>query len=347
MKRSQRRDAAWIAATFGMALACSSAPDSPPVGVGGMSSGGAAGATPLPGGAAAGGSTPAASGSGSASGGMTAGGFAGTGGAGTAGGGTSSSGQGGAAGATGGAPMTAGTGGTAGEAQAGAGGGGTSSYAPCPTDGSACKILPFGDSITFGFGSADGGGYRSPLYARILEGGYRATFVGSQSNGPNQVSGKPFPKQHEGHSGWTIDSGYVSFGQGISTLVPKPAFDTIPHIVLLMIGTNDVGSSMGTNAIADRLDRLLDKIVAAAPQALVVVAKITPIKYNPAPLAPYNAKIPGLVQARVEKGQHFALVDMSQMPVADLASDSLHPNDAGYTWMAGTWYAAIKDYLPR
>jgi GDSL-like lipase/acylhydrolase family protein len=149
--------------------------------------------------------------------------------------------------------------------------------------------------------------------------------VHASSPTPRQVAGKPFPKNHEGHSGWTIDSGYVSFGDGISTLVPKPAFDTVPHIVLLMIGTNDVGASMGTSTIADRLDKLLDKIVAAAPQALVVLPELTPIGYNPAPLAPYNAKIPGIVQARVAKGQHFALVDMSKMPSNQLQSDDLHP----------------------
>jgi lysophospholipase L1-like esterase len=279
-----------------------------------------------------------------ASGGSTAGAAGGAGTAGNAAG--APAGGGGATGGQAGAGGQAQAGGAAGSGGDG-GNGGSAGYAPCPKDGSACRILPFGDSITFGYGSTDGGGYRSPLYGRIAEAGYRATFVGSQSGGPGQVEGTPFPKQHEGHSGWTIDSGYVSFGQGISTLVPKPAFDTAPHIVLLMIGTNDVGANMGTSSIHERLDRLLDKVVAAAPDALVVVAKLTPIKYNPAPLAPYNAKIADVVNARVAKGQHFALVDMSAMPLADLASDSLHPNDAGYAWMAGTWYTAIEGYLPR
>jgi len=40
-------------------------------------------------------------------------------------------------------------------------------------------------------------------------------------------------------------------------------------------------------------------------------------------------------------------VDMSKMPVADLSSDSVHPNDQGYAFMAGVWYSAIKDFLPK
>src|SRR4029079_11031352 len=140
---------------------------------------------------------------------------------------------------------------------------------------------------------------------------------------------------------------YVSFGDGISTLVPTPAFKTVPHIVLLMIGTNDVSASKGTDMSATRLDALLDKIVQAAPRALVVVAQLTPIGWNPAAATSYNAKIPGIVQARVGKGQHLAVVDMSKMPTADLGSDSLHPNDTGYAFMANVWYAAIQSYLPK
>jgi hypothetical protein len=308
---------------------------------------GASGASTSGGGASAGASgAPGSSGT-SATAGVAAGGFPTQAGAG--GGGGAGAGQGGAGGQAQGGQAQGGSGsggvggGSAGSGGGGAGGGG--GYEPCPTDDTPCLILPFGDSITFGYNSSDGGGYRSPLFKLIVEGNKNATFVGSQMNGPGQVAGRMFPKNHEGHSGWTIDSGYVSFGDGISTLVPKPAFNTVPHIVLLMIGTNDVGASMGTDKIADRLDKLLDKIVAAAPQALVVVAELTPIGYNPAPLAPYNAKIPGIVQARVAKGQHFAVVDMSKMPKNDLQGDDLHPNDAGYAYMADIWYAAIKGVL--
>jgi lysophospholipase L1-like esterase len=39
---------------------------------------------------------------------------------------------------------------------------------------------------------------------------------------------------------------------------------------------------------------------------------------------------------------------MSKLPVpSDLDSDGTHPNDQGYAYMAGIWYAAIKDLLPK
>ena len=45
-------------------------------------------------------------------------------------------------------------------------------------------------------------------------------------------------------------------------------------------------------------------------------------------------------------GQHIALVDMSQMPVAYLGSDNVHPNDQGYAYLADVWYSAIGEFLP-
>ena len=39
---------------------------------------------------------------------------------------------------------------------------------------------------------------------------------------------------------------------------------------------------------------------------------------------------------------------MSTLPAGtDLSNDGTHPNDQGYAYMAGVWYAAIKDLLPK
>ena len=229
----------------------------------------------------------------------------------------------------------------------GGGTGGSSSYQPCPTNGEPCIVLPFGDSITDGVGSTDLAGYRTRLFELVVQANQKITFVGSRSSGPDQISGQQFPKNHEGHPGWTIDSGYVSFGEGISTLIPAPAFNTLPHIVLLMIGTNDVSAEQGTDTIADRLETLLDDVVATAPNALIVVAVPTPISWNPAALQTYSQRIPEIVEERAGQGEHMALADMSQMPANNLASDGLHPNDQGYGYMANVWYAAIEDVLPQ
>jgi len=162
------------------------------------------------------------------------------------------------------------------------------------------------------------------------------------------VSGQTFPRNHEGHDGWTIDPGYSSYGAGgISSLIPSPAFNTIPDIVLLMIGTNDANATMGTSGMSTRLSALLDKIAGAAPSALIILAIPTPLGYSNAPLTTYDGQIPGVIQSHVARGQHIVGVDMSKMPVpADIGSDNVHPNDQGYAYMATIWYAALKNILP-
>ena len=242
-----------------------------------------------------------------------------------------------------------GAGGTGGVAGAG-GGAGAGAYNPCPTTGSPCKILPFGDSITRGVKSSDDAGYRSQLFKLIVAAKQKVTFTGSLTNGPTTVSGQTFPRMHEGHPGWTIDPGYnmisSSYG-GISSLVPSPALNGNPNIILLHIGTNDLFARDTAN-MSTRLEALIDKIAANAPSALIVLAQITPRGTTDAALTTYNSRIPGIVQSHAAKGQHIIGVDMSKLPVpSDLNSDGTHPNDQGYAYMAGIWYAAIKDLLPK
>ncbi len=264
----------------------------------------------------------------------------GTGGGEAGAGGTGGPGARGGAGGMSGAGGIGGSGARGGASGAGAtgGAGGTGAYDPCPTNGSPCKILPFGDSITRGAKSSDDAGYRSQLFKLIVAAKQRVTFTGSLTNGPTEVSGQPFPRMHDGHSGWTISQ--------LSPLVPSPALDGKPNIILLHIGTNDIGSR-DPAGMATRLEALVDKVAQDGPDALIVLAQITPAFTDNDIRDAYNAKIPGIVQSHAAKGQHIIVVDMNKLPMADLSSDGVHPNDQGYAYVAGIWYAAIKDLLPK
>jgi len=61
------------------------------------------------------------------------------------------------------------------------------------------RILPLGDSITYGYPVS--GGYRLPLYQLLTNGGYNVDFTGTQTD--NGAPDLPDP-HHEGHPGWTI-----------------------------------------------------------------------------------------------------------------------------------------------
>ncbi|HVY38306.1 MAG TPA: GDSL-type esterase/lipase family protein, partial [Polyangia bacterium] len=226
------------------------------------------------------------------------------------------------------------SGGTAGTtATGGAGGGG---FNPCKA--SPCVILPLGDSITHGFSSTDDAGYRSALFKLIVAANQNVTFIGSLMNGPTTVSGKPFVRNHEGHDGITVTgiTGYVP---------PAKSFSTTPHIVLLHIGTNDMTSNADPTTTANQLSTLITNLVKAAPDALIVVAKIVPLGYSNSNYTSYIAKIPDVVKAHAS--DHVIMVDMSTLPGSDIrGSGNVHPTDQGYADMANLWYGAIKNYLP-
>jgi lysophospholipase L1-like esterase len=214
---------------------------------------------------------------------------------------------------------------------------GAAGYSPCPTDG-VCKILPLGDSITYGIGYS--GGYRVELFRKAQAAQQRITFVGSLQSGPSTGG---FPRSNEGHSGWTIDQ--------IAGLVPSPALQSMPDIVLLMAGTNDVNLSSDLPNAPKRLGALIDKIIAADAHTLVVVAQLTPLTasfFNAnagADVQTLNRAIPEVVAARAGAGKHVVLVDMhSGFPEMGLG-DGVHPNRQGYEWMAGVWYQAIGPLL--
>jgi lysophospholipase L1-like esterase len=282
----------------------------------------------------------------------------------------------GSAGASAGAPGLAGSGGTAGSANiagaggsaagasggtAGAGGGaggtgGSGSFSPCPAS-DPCKILPLGDSITWGINY--GGGYRIKLFAKTSADSKKITFVGYDAGNPPSSAAlsalgsasSMWVGKHEGHSGWTIqqDDDLVTgkstaTNDGVMYTGKKVVADFVPHIVLVHLGTNDMYQT--PTGAPDRLGALIDHVVADAPNALVVVASIIPFPSGAAAVTTFNKAVPGVVKTRTDAGKHVIYVDMfAALTTSDLGSDQIHPNEGGYEKMAVVWYNAIKPYL--
>jgi len=271
---------------------------------------------------------------------------------GTAAGGTPVTG--GALGGTGGTPATGGVKVDAGspDTTVPTPDGGTG-YNPCPTTaGTACAVLPRGDSITEGCCTAPMGGYRIELFNQAVKDGKNLTFVGSASNGPDTVAGKTFPKKHEGHGGYTIDTG--TGHSGISGSITNSALTNYkPNIVLLMIGTNDINGNIDVTNAPTRLGKLIDDITTGAPSALVVVASIIPSTTDgvTTKFQTYNAAIPGVIATRAQAGKHVVFVDNFKVFSANAnfktawMSDYLHPNTAGYVALGQSFYGVIGSYL--
>jgi lysophospholipase L1-like esterase len=255
---------------------------------------------------------------------------------------------------TGGVAGGSGTGGMAGaKGTGGAAGGSSGSYNPCPTNGDPCKVLPLGDSITYGLitvaadktssdssvnGKDSHGGYRVKLFSDAVAGAKKMTFVGSQTNGPTTVAGMPFPKSHEGWSGYTIVQ-----------IQGKAANDVTaaPHIILVHAGTNDTYGNDPSGAPA-RLSTLVDYLTTTFPNALVVVAKIVPYPAQASNTNLINQSVAAMVQTKVAAGKHVIVTDLYTgfTTSSMLSGDGIHPNQKGYDWMGDTWYSSISSYLP-
>ncbi len=280
-----------------------------------------------------------------------------TGGAGTGGGvgagGSSANAASGGATNSGGAPGSGGS-----VATAGSGGVSISSYNPCPAAGSPCVILPFGDSITWGYPHPETGGYRVPLFSLAHQAGKSLTFIGSMMDGPATVDGAPFPANHDGWGGATIAD---LMGR---CAPPHPDCANFQaNIVLMHAGTNDIeqgidsGNFADPQTVATALGGLLDKTIGELPNALIVVALVIPYRTpsHTQQNAAYNALIPGVVAQRQALGKHVVLVDQFAPFVQDVnygvnlmepgSEGEDHPNAAGYALMAQVWYQAISPLL--
>lgn len=109
-----------------------------------------------------------------------------------------------------------------------------------------------------------------------------------------------------------------------------------------MAGTNDINNNDQVDTAPDRLAALIDKIISACPDAVVIVATIPAIANatDQARVDTYNAGIWSVAMRRSGEGKKVLITDMSNVNITDLA-DGLHPNDLGYKLMGQSWLDAI------
>jgi len=203
-----------------------------------------------------------------------------------------------------------------------------------PAQQTKLKIMPLGDSITYGEGILGYGGYRNLLGALLASDGYTIDFVGSQRSAEDIL---PDP-DNEGHPGWKISS----IKSGIDAEGWLETYQ--PDIILLHIGTNDLISSndlrYGNLAYApDNLSALLDDILARLPKTHIIVAQIISTRKGPdSNHLIYNGAVPNIVAS---KGERVSLVDMQNILSKSDFSSFYHPSPKGYDKMAHAWRSAI------
>lgn len=224
------------------------------------------------------------------------------------------------------------------------GAGGWASSSP-PGTLATLKVMPLGDSQTLGAYSAMDfgiGGYRAPLWYRLVANNFTVDYVGSQ-NGPAPADVDP---NHEGHGGYRIDD--------ISGSIDDWIASTNPQIIMLFAGVNDLIQGAGVATAIARMNTLLDQVSADAPTARVLVSTLLwvpqPNFYNLslAQIQDFNSRLPALVSVRANQGKPIVLVDMynsSGVTAGDFNPDGVHPTATGYAKMSNVWYTALTPFL--
>ncbi len=220
------------------------------------------------------------------------------------------------------------------------------------------KIMPAGDSITFGMG--DTGGYRKYLDYFLKEKGYNNfDFVGPE--GKNSASfnynGKSvtYDDNHAGYSGYTIKQN-SGFGSLYDVLKQKNAIKQAqPDIVLLIIGTNDMNGNRATSACEQDLRDLVDYILTDMPSdGMLFLSTIPELGGGmfggggdrSAQIASYNAAVKKVAEEYKSNGKRVTFADIHGClnGTADLG-DGVHPNAVGYEKMGKYWAGVIDEYL--
>jgi len=197
------------------------------------------------------------------------------------------------------------------------------------------RVMPLGDSITYGSGA--GGGYRAPLYQLLTNAGYSVDFIGTQTG--NGTASLPDPN-HEGYPGAFIsdidDSLLGIFGAVVQ-----------PDIILLLIGVNDYLQNEETSLATNRLEALVVRLATNWPNVKIIVGSLTEVSepLNTQIQTTFNTFLPSICERQRGLRRQVYFTDMhSAVPLADMP-DQLHPNQLGYRKMATNWFTSIQGLL--
>lgn len=224
---------------------------------------------------------------------------------------------------------------------------------------SKLKIMPLGNSITRGYTfppPENINGYRKQLKTLTEENGLNIDFVGHNENGNFDDN------QHEGNGGWHANH-WAGHSKSLLDSVTKFINANLPDIILLQIGTNDIGEyylQANDNTIdttVSDISKMLDSIYNVDSDITIILAKIVNREDNPLSLiinettttTAFNSALEIMANTRIANGDNLKLIDMenSLSYPDDLCSDGVHPDSSGYHEMADVWFSALRNCLPK
>ncbi|MGI5373164.1 GDSL-type esterase/lipase family protein [Streptomyces sp. CA-251387] len=207
-----------------------------------------------------------------------------------------------------------------------------------PAAADPVRIMPLGDSIT---GSP--GCWRALLWNRLQAAGYTdIDFVGTLTH---RGCAQAHDGDNEGHGGELVTN------VADQNLLPGRLAATLPDIVVMHFGTNDVWSSISPDRILAAYTKLVEQMRAANPDMKVLVARLIPM--NPSGctgcaqrVVDFNARIPEWARTTSTSRSPVTVVDQwTGFDTATDTYDGVHPSASGDEKIAARWYPALAALL--
>jgi hypothetical protein len=200
------------------------------------------------------------------------------------------------------------------------------------------RIMPLGDSITQGDFEHDS--YRRPLFKSLALEGRSVEFVGSlSSNHRGRPPHPDFDPDHEGHWGFRVDEILEEIRGWVLT--------EEPDVLLVHLGSNDVFQNQSVASTIEELERLIDVVREARPDAAFLVARIIPTAHSTRNrrIRELNDAISSLASKSTDRSPVRIVDHFTGFDPAEMTYDGVHPNAEGEIHMADRWLAALEPHL--
>ncbi|POR33740.1 Uncharacterized protein TPAR_06054 [Tolypocladium paradoxum] len=198
--------------------------------------------------------------------------------------------------------------------------------------GAPLRVLPLGDSITYGYNEPSGNSYRRDVQCLLYVGGNPVSLIGSIKNGDWDNNDSDAFIYH------TIDEIQEAGTPELTRQTSKP------NVILLHAGTVNFVLSKNVTNTPERLGHLIDFITEHNPDTLLVVSQLIPNQNATvnALIDWYNDEMPAVVAARARAGKRVIMTSMRGMTV-ELLLDGTHPSERGSRVMAQRFYEAAVE----
>lgn len=193
-------------------------------------------------------------------------------------------------------------------------------------------LLLLGDSITVGW-TGTYCGYRGYLKDNLNKYNFNCCFLGTKDDNSDMLEDKY--KHYYAIVGYRIENLLSDIEKGL--ILDKECNN--PDIIFLLIGTNNITIDREHNKL--EYDKLLDSLDVQFPSSRKLISTIIPLPVREENLV---EELNDDIRELVSKRKNYELVDLySEYPVPwnSYFVDGVHPNDAGYEYIANKIFKTI------